>query len=136
MYSYENQKIRKKRIRKDRKYKLVRKTFAITGAVIVLATSGAAFLMKSGALEPAPQTIISNYYGEDSKEYDIVSYINLSKELEKLNLEKYEITPNLYEKYNISSQLKNPEEINKLISNIKFMNAFVSSKNITKQSPI
>lgn len=134
MYSYESSKVRNKRIKKNKKYKLFRKTLAITGTIVVLVGSASAFLMGSGALEPEPQTIISEYYGEESKEYDVVSYIKLSEELEKLSLEKYEITPNLYDKYNISSVLKSPEEINDLITKIKNQNAFVSSKNITKQS--
>ena len=134
MYSYENPKIRNKRIKKDRRYKLVKKTFAVAGATIVFLTSTIFLASKSKAFEPAPEQIISEYYGEDSNEYDIVSYIELSKELENLNLEKYEITPNLFEKYNISSKLKSPEEIRTLISNAKNMNAFVSTKDVTKQS--
>ena len=134
MYSYENIKIRNKRIKKDKKYKLIKKTLAVTGAIIIAAGAGTSILINSGALEPTPKTIISNYYGEDSKEYDVVSYIELSKEIEKLNLEKYDIAPNLYERYNISKDLKNPEEIRNLIFNAKNINAFVSTKNITKQS--
>lgn len=134
MYSYENPKIQKKRIKKDKRYKLTRKTLAVAGAVVVLVSSASTLIIKSGALEPKPETTISQYYGEESIEYDIVSYIELSEELEKLSLEKYEITPNLFEKYNISEELKSPEEIRVLIADLKNMNGFISAKNITKQS--
>ena len=59
MYSYESSKVRNKRIKKNKKYKLFRKTLAITGTIVVLVGSASAFLMGSGALEPEPQTIIS-----------------------------------------------------------------------------
>lgn len=134
MYSYENPKIRNKRIKKNRRYKLIRKTFSVAGIAITLIGSASALVMKSGAFEPAPEQIISSYYGEDSIEYDIVSYIELSKELEELNLEKYDITPILFQKYNILNELKSPEEIRNLISSAKNINAFISSKDVTKQS--
>ena len=134
MYSYENPKIKNKRIKKDKRYKLIRKTFAVAGATIVFLTSTIFLASKSKAFEPEPEQIISEYYGDESTEYDIVSYIELSKEIDKINLEKYDIAPYLFEKYNISETLKSPEEIKILISNAKNINAFISSREITKQS--
>lgn len=134
MYSYENPKIRNKRIKREKRYKLVKRTIAniLIGGTLLSVVGGA--LSTAGALDFDAEEKIINYYGEDSKEKDVVSYIDLSKKLEELNLEKYEVEPHLFEKYNIPTELKNPEELKTLIDNVKFINAFVPSKNINKQS--
>lgn len=134
MYSYEDPKIKNKAIKKNKRYKLVKKTieYVLIGSALLGFVGGA--LITAGAFDSDPEEKIINYYGDDSKEKDVISYIGLSKKLEELNLEKYEVDPYLFEKYSIPTKLKNPEEIKLLIDNVKFINAFVSSKNINKQS--
>lgn len=78
-------------------------------------------------------TIVA-YYGEDSIENKIIEYIELAEELNKLNLQNYNIEESLYQKHNISSELKSPEEINEYINKFKNVNSYVSSKDVTKQS--
>lgn len=62
--------------------------------------------------------IVQEYYGENSKEYSIIRYMDIQNKFSNLNLDKYTgLTDNLKEKLEIDSELKSPDELETLIEN-------------------
>ena len=116
-------------LRKKRALKLVA-GFAV---VAVLAAVPIVSVAHNDYVINQQENAIVAYYGDESIESKIIDYINVSDELNKLNLRSFTVDDSLYEKYNISNELKSPEEITKYIEQFKSVNSYISSKDITKQ---
>ena len=103
-----------------------------TGVILISIPVGVA--AHNNRVEEQQKESIVTYYGEESVENEILKYIDISEKLSKLDLASFDIDESLYEKHNISVQLKSPEEIDEYIEKFKSINAYISSKEITKQS--
>lgn len=107
-------------------------TTAIISTILMSIILGGGRIIEEAKAKPA--ITISEYYGDHSKEYQIMEYINISEKINKLNLDTFTITDDLYDKHNISNDLKTPDEINDLLNDFTKINAYISSKDIVKQS--
>lgn len=117
------------RLKKTRLYKVLTLPIAAASiAAVMLFTTGCAEIDLETNIE-----YIIEYYGEDSKESEVIDYIEISRLLNDLNLDEYTADDSLYEKFNVSSELKSVDEINIMINN--FTESYTgSSKNLTEQS--
>lgn len=101
---------------------------AASVAVVMLLTTGCAEIDFGPNIE-----YITEYYGEDSKESEVMDYIEISERLNDLNLNEYIADDSLYQKFNISNELKSTDEVIEMINN--FSKSYIGSNaNLTDQS--
>lgn len=113
------------------------RTFKLVGtlAVMISMASGLISLyIHNKNTYKGETTSVVQYYGDESKESQILEYIEVSKRLSKLDLDKYEIDDELVSSYYVSSKLASPEELNKKIDELDKIGVFILSKNLNEQS--
>ena len=131
MHTVKNLKVNTNAINKKRKLKLIALALAITIVVTGSVLGGIAI---AEGMEQNKLDAIVEYYGEDSKEDRLLEYIEISEDLDGLDIGECIVSDNLYEKHNISKALMQPKEIKKLIEKYNDMQTFTDSKNTIKQS--
>lgn len=121
-----------KKLKKTRFYKVLTLTIAtVSLAAVMLYTTGCASI----DLEMIDNTNIEQivqYYEDDETVKEVLDYIELSKRINDLSLDKYIIDEELYSSLNISNELMSVEELTKLVNN--FSDSYEGSyKNINSQ---
>lgn len=118
------------RIRNINNYRIKRRIAALVLSATVLGTAAIGLNSCLGKDNKDNVKIIQEYYGDNSKEYNIIRYIDIQNKFPNLNLEKYTgLTDNLKEKLEIDTELKSPDELDALIEDFNKLPA--SSDDLT-----
>ena len=113
-YSRNRRKLKKNRLKK-RLFSGGIALFTIGGMAIGLVT--ALNSVQAHDMDNAREAIVS-YYGEDSKESELLRYIDVSTKLDELDLEKYN-TSGVMDNFNLDVTISKPEEIESKVEEFK-----------------
>lgn len=108
----------------------------VATAVVITIVAGAAVFGVNKIVDNINENqiqVITQYYGEDSPEREIIDYIGVSEKLQALNFDKYNVDDNLYSKYIRNNDLLEPSTLNDMIAEFKRTPDSISSKDLNKQ---
>lgn len=98
-----------KKLKKTRFYKVAKLT--------IVALSIATVLSFTTGFSSVDKAYIRNFYGDDWTVLEVMDYIDISEQLEDMDLDKYNITDELYNSHNISDELLPVQALKKIMSN-------------------
>ena len=118
-------------INKKSKEILKRGIALVMAGVIAAGTLVAYFRYKNKKTYEENRQTISEYYGENSEENNVLRYLDLNRELDELNIDKYLVNNSLYDELNIDNSLSTPAYIDLQILKLKEMiNTKISNKDL------